>query len=358
MTPPDAQDHGANRAQGHILSALPDDGSVMVRLDAQGRPVPVWENRIDLPDTGRDWLIRSARTVWAGVAPAEGAEADWSVNVLADPDMYARALVWHDDHLTPGARVFNHPRAVARTRRDLSAAVLAGVPGLEVPACHRFTPQGPRDFARVFAARDFRFPVLVRPCGHQGGTGQIRVDGPDGWDAAAETSWLGAPHFMTQFIESADAEGVYHKARVMFVAGRAFVRHVKASRHWLVHNQAAGRISDDTELPMIDLLEACPLFTAACEEVAARLHLDWCGMDVGIDPLRQRYVLFECNAAMAVFFAERPDLSAEARSRRARLQAPLARALDHHLHSPFAWVASRRPDAIAALPPVARSLAD
>lgn len=347
---------------GAILTALPDDGRLLVRPDGAGRPVPARENCCDLPEETGRWLAGAATPVWAAraaAAPPPGGDADaagWSVNLLADADTYARGLAWHDARLAPGARVFNHPRAVALTRRDLSAARLADVPGLQVPACRRFVPRDAAGFAAAFEAGGFRFPVLVRPCGQQGGTGLLRIDSAAGWAAAADTSWLGAPHFMTQFVEAASADGLFRKARVLFVAGRVFVRHVKLSREWQVHNRAPGRLSDDEELPLIDRLRDCPVFSALAEAVAARLMLDHCGMDLGVDPESRRYVLFEANPAMAVFFPDRPGMTGDQLARRARLQAPPVRALDHLLRSPSQWVSARQPEALAALPSVAESL--
>jgi glutathione synthase/RimK-type ligase-like ATP-grasp enzyme len=340
---------------GLLLSALPDGGRVPVRADRMGRPVTAWENRVNLPEATGRWLSEAARTVWAGGVPALPG-ADWAVTLLAEPETYAAGLSWLDARLPAGMAVFNHPRAVALTRRDRSAARLAGVPGLVVPATHRFTPRTAADFATAFETGGFRFPVLVRPTGQQGGTGLLRIDDPAGWETAAATPWLGTPHAMTQFEDFATPTGTYFKARVLFVGGRAFPRHVKASTHWKVHNRGEGRVADTDELPIIDRLEDCAVFRGLCEGIAERLCLDFCGLDLGVDPDRQRYVLFEANPAMAVFFPERPGASAADRARRARLQMPAARALDALLRSPLEWASAR--GRTADLPPVAETLRD
>lgn len=341
---------------GLALVALTGDGRVLVRLDPKGRPALRWENCLVLPDATARWLGQATRKVWAdGRVPPIG-RRDWAVTLLADAEMYAGGLAWHDANLPADLPVFNHPRAIAQTRRDLSAAALAGVLGMVVPATCRFVPHSADDFAAAFATGGFRFPVLVRPAGTHVGTSLLRIDGPEGWAMAANSPWVGAPYFMTQFEDYATSAGVYHKARVLFVGGRAFVRHIKSSSDWMVHNRAAGRLTDDDELPIIDQLDVCPVFRAACDAVAARIGLDYCGLDIGVDVDRQRYVLFECNPAMAAFFPDRPGLSDDDLSRRARLQAPAAMALEALVKSPADWAAPC--GRTAGFPPVAQALAD
>jgi glutathione synthase/RimK-type ligase-like ATP-grasp enzyme len=325
---------------GLTLLALPDDGQVLVRPDSKGRPRLRRENCLILPRETMRWLDDTTRLVWAEGLLPPARKGHWAVNLLADAEMYARGLAWHDAEL-PGIPVFNHPRAVARTRRDLSAAVLDGVPGLEVPATHRFVPHSVDDFVDAFAKGGFRFPVLVRPAGQQGGTGLLRVDGPEGWAEAANSTWTGAPQFMTQFEDFATTQGIYHKARVLFIGGRAFVRHVKSASQWMVHNRGTGRLTDDSELQIVAQLNGCPVFQTACAEIAARIGLDFCGLDVGVDVERKRYVLFECNAAMAAFFPEKPDQSDQNKARRALLQTPALKALDRLIRTPVDWVTAR-----------------
>ncbi len=340
---------------GLMLMALPGDGRVLVQPDAKGRPRIRSENCLILPGETTRWLDENARMVWADGMLPPVRKRPWAVNLLADAEMYAHGLAWHDVALD-GIPVFNHPRAVARTRRDLSAAALDGVQGLVVPATVRFVPHSADDFASAFAQGGFHFPVLVRPAGQQGGTGLLRVDGAEGWTKAANSTWVGAPQFMTQFVDFATAQGVYQKARVLFIGGRAFVRHVKSASQWMVHNRGTGRLADDSELQIVAQLDVCPVFRHACTQIAARIGLDFCGLDVGVDVERGRYVLFECNAAMAAFFPERPGRSDHDKARRALLQTPAQVALDRLIRTPADWAAVRGlPD---GLHPVKDQLSD
>lgn len=352
-SPPDAADN----PQGASLMALPLLRKVTVRKKTSGNLTFRFPNLITFPEQTKLWLDGHAPKLWC---PPEGPERErrfaWAVNLLADPDEYRNALIWQDEMIAPEIPIFNHPRAIAQTRRDLSVQRLAGVNGLVVPPCVRFRGDSREAFERAFFDNGFRYPVLVRPCGTQGGIGQLRVDTPQDWDAAVNSPWFGLPHFMVQYEDNQTEEGLYFKARVVFAGGQAFVRHVKTSTNWQIHNRASGRVSDDLELQIVDKLQASGSFRALCAEVASRIRLDLCGMDLGVDPSRERYVLFECNPAMSVFFPLRPDQTPEQLERRERLQGPTERMLDKLLRDPTGWAAVRM--GVDDLPAVRSALAD
>lgn len=328
---------------GAALTGLPDSQEIALTLGTRGRPIIRYRNRFQPPAEALDLIDPLVWTAWAPPAPDAPAlpRPEWAVNMLADADDYAAALAWHDGWLGTSVPVFNHPRAIAQTRRDLSARRLAGVPGLVVPACVRFMADGIAAFESAFTQHGFRFPVLVRPCGEQGGKGQLRIDGPDGWAAACDSPWFGTPHFMTQYVETATEDGLYLKARVLLIGGKVYLRHVKADTHWQVHHDGARLTGGFDELSVADRLEADPLFMALCAEIAARTHLDFTGLDIGVDPDRRHYILFECNPAMMVFFSLKPDESPERLARRARMQTPAAMAVTALLADRDSWISAR-----------------
>jgi hypothetical protein len=342
--------------QGASLVALPMSGTVNVSFKMSGRFVIRFPNRIALPAITKPWLDSHAPQLWCPAeGPARKRRFGWALNHLADPDDYRHALIWQDEVIAPEIPIFNHPRAVAQSRRDLSAQRLAGVPGLVVPRCVRFRGDSRAAFEQAFSDHGFCYPVLVRPCSTQGGRGQLRVDSARDWEAALNSRWFGLPHFMAQYEDSQTADGLYFKARVVFVGGQAYVRHVKASQNWQIHNRASGRVADDREMEIVDKLEASPIFRDLCAAVASRTRLDLCGMDLGVDPVREHYVLFECNPSMSVFFPPRPNPTPEQIVRRARLQGPIELSLDALMRDPLAWAASRQ--GVQDLPGVRTALA-
>lgn len=329
----------------------------MVSRNGSGRLVTRFPNQITFPELANRWLESHAPKLWCPPeGPARRQPFAWALNLLADPDDYGHALIWQDEAIAPQTPIFNHPRAVVQTRRDLSAQRLAGVSGLVVPPCVRFRADSRDAFERAFCDHGLRCPVLVRPCGTQSGLGQLRIDSPGGWEAALNSPWFGLPHFMVQFEDSKTSEGLYFKARVVFAGRQAFVRHVKASSNWQIHNHASGRVGDARELEIVDRLEASKVFQDLCAEVAARIGLDLCGMDLGVDPWREHYVLFECNPSMSVFFAPRPNQTPGQAERRARLQGPIEQMVAKLLRDPLAWAVSGQQ--VQDLPAVRTALAN
>ncbi len=341
---------------GAALVGLPDSGEVDVALNRSGRPIIRYRNRFLPPTDALDLIDPLVWTAWGPQGPNSATlpRPDWAVNMMADAGHYTAALTWHDDWLGLSVPVFNHPRAIAQTRRDLSARRLAGVPGLETPACLRFMSDGVASFEAAFAQGGFRFPVLIRPCGAQGGEGQRRIDGPDGWVAAADSPWYRKPHFMTQFVETVTDGGLYLKARVLLVGGQVFLRHVKADTRWQVHHAGARHTKGFDELAMVERLEADATFMSLCTEIGRRTCLDFTGLDIGVDPERQRYVMFECNPAMVVFFAPKPGESPDRLARRARLQTPASAAVTALLAARDRWVCAQGD--LARLPSVREAL--
>lgn len=321
--------------------AVPDSGEVGVKISATGQPTAVLPNRLAVPHALRDALTRSTHELWYPCPPTPNPPpVPWIVNHCADADEYRNGLIWLDETYGTTTPIFNHPRAVARSRRDHSSAALQGTEGLIVPRTVRLRAASRGAFEQCFAENGFRFPVLVRPSAAQTGKGLVKIDGPQDWDRAVNTQWFGQPHFMAEFVDFATAEGLYLKARVLFVADRFFIRHLKAATAWKVHNDTANSITDfqERELDLIRDLTANAAFNRACAGVPARTGLDFCGMDVGVDPARNRFVMFECNAAMSVFFKRGGVVDAERQARRDLLETPAATAFEMHLHTPEAWV--------------------
>lgn len=339
--------------------AVPDRGEVEVKIMDNGFPKAVLPNLLPVPFALRTELTETAQELWHPCpAGSEPSDVPWIVNHCADADEYRSGLIWLDETYGAKTPIFNHPRAVARSRRDHSAVALQGIEGLTVPRVVRFRALSRAAFARCFIENGFRFPVLVRPCAGQTGQGLLKINGPQDWERAVSTKWFGQPHFMTEFAEFATSEGIYLKARVIFVADRFFIRHIKAATGWKVHNNTANSITGfkERELELIESLNRNAVFNRACTAVPARTGLDFCGMDVGVDPARNRFVMFECNAAMSVFFKRSTAVSDERQARYELLEAPASNAFEQHLHAPDGWIWHNRPSPQGGSGPSCRQL--
>lgn len=286
---------------GLLFRALPDDGIVRIHIGAAGRPEPLYPNRMLPGHPLEAQLAREHTTFWyppRDVADFRGAA--WVVNYCADDDDYDRALRALDAAFGARVPIFNHPRAVADSRRDRVAALLAGIPGLIVPRCIRIVPEAPGDFQKAFAAAGLRYPVLVRPATSQSAEGLVRVDTPFGWDAVFAGPWLRRAHYLTEFVDTRRAAGDYLKLRVAFVGTEMMLRSLKPTTHWL--NRGMGGA---TAAQMQDFLRRHEAFAdwTALQGVAAairdRLALDFFGADLGVMEDGQ-FVLYEANAAMSM----------------------------------------------------------
>ncbi|MBF0563299.1 MAG: hypothetical protein HQL37_15100, partial [Alphaproteobacteria bacterium] len=250
------------------------------------------------------WFIEYA-------TPGQEAELplfDLVFNAIGDPDLavpindsVARVLE------ARGRPVLNPPAAVARTRRDLTPTLLAGIPGVVVPAVMRANV--PLPSPAELAAAGIGWPFLVRPIGSHGGKGLVRVDGPEAdVVAAAETEAF----YITAFHDFRSADGYWRKYRMIYVDHEPFAYHLAISQDWLVHYFSADMLAEpwkrDEECRFLEQ-PAQVLGAQAMDALAAighRLDLDFGGVDFSL--LADGSILvFEANATMLVQLTDRVE---------------------------------------------------
>jgi hypothetical protein len=111
--------------------------------------------------------------------------------------------------------------------------------------------------------------------------------------------------YVTAFHDYADAGGFFRKYRVIFVDRVPYPYHLAISPKWLVHYFSAEMEDHawklDEERRFLDDMESSLAAPAmrVLREVAARMDLDYCGIDFSILP-DGRVLFFECNATMLV----------------------------------------------------------
>jgi tetratricopeptide (TPR) repeat protein/glutathione synthase/RimK-type ligase-like ATP-grasp enzyme len=242
-----------------------------------------------------------------GTPPGAGLpDFDVVFNGIGDPDLAGVA----EDRLRafvasrPGARLLNHPDAVARTRRDRLRDTLAGIAGVEVPrTCRVSGDAGLPELIRAAAAAGIVPPLLLRPAGAHGGVGVVRVERWEDFDV----SILGraGTWYVSQFVTCCGDDGFYRKYRVAFVDRRPLPYHLAISRGWMVHYFSADMEAHDWKLAEEAGFLADPLHVLGTETLGAlqaigkRLDLDFCAMDFALLPDRTALV-FEANATMLI----------------------------------------------------------
>jgi tetratricopeptide (TPR) repeat protein len=220
------------------------------------------------------------------------ADADRGAPFLEPATAFCRAL---------GRPVINPPGQVPATRRDRIPGLLAGIPGLVLPATRRVSRaalQAVADEAASFAA-----PILVRPVGSHGGNDLQRIERGD-----ALAAYLSAmpfnDYYETEYCDYRSADGYYRKYRLIFVDREIYPYHLAISRNWMIHYWRADMSEEDLKREeavfLADYRTVFPgALAATVRSIARRLDLDYGGMDCGITS-DGRILLFEANANMLV----------------------------------------------------------
>jgi tetratricopeptide (TPR) repeat protein len=231
------------------------------------------------------------------------ANADW------DRECFARAASFASQTSRP---LLNPPDRIARTRRDVTPELLAGVPDVAVAPvarlsrdeiragglCHRLEKAGPT------------WPMIVRPFGQQGGVG-VRLA-----KTAADLEAMSFEevdfYYFIAFCDYRSGDGHYRKYRTIFVDRRPYHYHLAISPNWLVHYFSASMLGENwkqEEERRFFERPAEALGARAAAAVAAigeRLDLDYAGVDYTVLP-DGRVFVFEANATMSVYFPEEAE---------------------------------------------------
>ncbi len=258
-------------------------------------------------------LLSRARQLWLG--PSQGQKPFPIrrlpvINYLADADIY-------EGPLRKAARIvqrlgqpaFNAPDAVLRTRRDQVATSLAGLTGVLMPRTIRTPASDRATLIQAIAEEGLAFPLLIRPAGAHGGDGMTKVDRREDLETA-KIRFDDGPVYVTEFVDFADADGLYRKYRVVVVGDEIFVRHVIIGDSWLLHAERRTQNTQaEEEVALAAFAEqTCPAIRPAVMAVADALNLDYFGIDCSLRP-DGGMLVFEANACMNVLHNSVPSPS-------------------------------------------------
>ncbi|WP_293404302.1 hypothetical protein [Phenylobacterium sp.] len=224
------------------------------------------------------------------------------VNYMADPDLYANALGKAElVAQQTGLPMLNHPTAVLSSRRDRSAELLAKIPGVRTPRTVRLSAPTRSELIAAILAAGLGFPLLLRPAGGHGGKGLVRLDSREQLDAAHIPLGIDEAIYASEFIDFADADGLYRKLRLIFVGERVFWRHLIIGERWLLHSASriAGAQAEESAARDRFQAETLPRMAPVLNAIRATVGLDHFGIDVSLRPDGELLV-FEANACMNV----------------------------------------------------------
>jgi hypothetical protein len=199
--------------------------------------------------------------------------------------------------------VLNNPARVRLCARDEIAGLLGGVPGLVVPHTHRLN---------AHQVRQAGHPFIVRPVDTHAGDCLTRID------CAAELEDFLARHpadnyYLAPWVDYRSADGLYRKARIALIDGKAFACHLAISGHWIVHY-----VSADMQGSAARRAEEADFMTGfdagfgrrhrqALQAIAARLGLDYVVLDCA-ETRDGQLLLFEADNRGWVHATDPADL--------------------------------------------------
>lgn len=222
------------------------------------------------------------------------------INYMADPDIYEGALRKAASIAAAiGRPTFNPPQAVLGSGRDEVARRLAEIPGVLAPRTLRQRVLG-TELTQALVEAGMTYPLLVRRAGMHGGQTLIKVDDEAALLAVQRT--IRPPVYLSQFVDFADADGLYRKHRIVMVGGRPFLRHMIVGTGWKLHSDC--RIPnygiEEREAFARFHSETLPRIGNRLTAIYETLGLDFFGIDCALRP-DGSLLVFEANACMDIF---------------------------------------------------------
>ncbi len=220
-------------------------------------------------------------------------------NAIGDADLCGEALARADDVLArTQAPVVNPPSFVRATGRLENARRLAKLEGVVAPAIASWTRSA------LLAAKDLRFPLLLRAPGFHTGRHFLRVERQDEL-APAVVSLPGDEILAIDYLDARGTDGMTRKYRVMIVDGALYPLHLAISKDWKVHyftaDMAANPAYREEERRFLEAMPEIlgPRAMKALAAIGRSLGLDYAGVDFALAP-DGSLLLFEANATMVV----------------------------------------------------------
>ena len=213
--------------------------------------------------------------------------------------------------------VLNMPARIGDLARERLFEVLAGCPGLDIPATARIdratlhaVAHNETPLASVLP--DAAYPVIVRPAGSHAGNGLEKLDGP-GELAAYLAKQSSEEFYLSRFVDYSSADGQFRKYRIVCIGGRPYLAHMAIARHWMLHYLNAGMHEDaakraEEARAMAEFDRAFGARHAlALRRMAHLLDLDYFAIDCA-ETREGNLLVFEAGTAMIVHGMDPPDL--------------------------------------------------
>lgn len=209
-----------------------------------------------------------------------------------------------------GCPVLNTPEKIQLTRRHHVAEALRGIPGLRVPRVICCLPKSPAHVLKLANEAGIEPPLLVREAGIHDAEGLTKIDQRSDRRLLHHFAFDGRNYYVSEFLETRSADGLYRKARIMMVDGKPFLRHLLTSEDWIINTPQRCDFESYPER-MAEEQQAYAAFpgplATTLDAIDDVMGLDYYGIDCHIGP-DGVISLFEANANMTALFNMRQDV--------------------------------------------------
>jgi hypothetical protein len=213
--------------------------------------------------------------------------------------------------------LLNHPRRIANLDRDKLHRLLAGIPGLDIPATvcatrAQLTALSLEEIWCEDVVGELHCPMIVRPRGTHAGVGLAKID-----DATMLVDYLAARReqefFVARFVDYANADGLFRKYRLAIVDGEPFACHMAIADRWDIwYLNADMAFSDDKRAEEAAFMRDFDVafaarHRAALEEMSRRIGLDYFTIDCA-ENKRGELLIFEADNTAVVHNMDSVDV--------------------------------------------------
>lgn len=288
-----------------LLIGIPDDRQATVQARPNGalNYVLIGNARVatDLEPAVKQRMLRVVFGPDVPIRIPPALQTRPCINSIGDADVSSVALHTLEEHLAAsGSACFNHPAAVLGTTREQVAEKLAAIDGLQVPRTLRLRLDEPADLVRAVDQHDLGWPLIVRTAGTHRGTATVRIDRPeDVREALRKLVWGGHDLYLTEYVDSRDADGYFRKLRLVVIGDGVFVRHWIATDHWMVHGDDRDLEFLHAEAHLLATFRSTllPELAVRLRAIADAIDLDYFGIDCNLRP-DGRLLIYEVNPLM------------------------------------------------------------
>lgn len=281
------------------------DGSFKYQLDGNAE----FHNYLQIPPQNKTNHV----IVWSDTLKKRIVRPDILINCITDPDSTGKSLqkaiiVANNIRNTDSSiAIFNDPEKVVDTTRDRIYQRFHKMPGIYVPKVIRAKPTSVKNTLEIAKENGIHSSFLMRPCGAHESQNLHRIDSKNK-QLLEQYSFDGTEYYLTEFVDYKSEDGLYHKARLVFIGENICPRHYMTGESWMVHGSlhesymAHHPETKEAELNFVNNYQKIinPVTLKTFKEIYRQTGLDYLGFDFAIRPDGSA-LIFEINPAQNAF---------------------------------------------------------